>query len=91
MKKYLVKSDTSTEQYSMCETLFAICDSKEEAIKWIRENQKVKIPWNYGKGKTFDFKKNTYGGEGWESDERIAELFVEEFNGEPLLLASYIE
>jgi hypothetical protein len=38
MKKYLVTANTYTLPYGVQYNLFAICDSKEEAIKFVMDN-----------------------------------------------------
>lgn len=89
MSKFLVLTDTSEEQYSIESTLFAITDTKEDAIKWIREHQKVKLPW---KKKKFDFKKQCWTEKMWKDDEELFKYFVTEFkDGEPDILACYFE
>lgn len=111
MKKYLVTDNTYAFGYGVDYYLFAICDSKEDAIKFVMDNPIHQIGEN-----SFDFFHNyekdkvrgiyEYIGETTKSgmpmktrvgehiiskEEYVADLFITEFNGNPVCLCSYIE
>lgn len=47
MEKYIVAANTYSGGYGCELTLFAICDTKEEAVKWIIEHPTMHVPTSY--------------------------------------------
>jgi hypothetical protein len=111
MKRYLVIADTCTLGYGVMYHLFAICNSKEEAIKFVMDNPVQQIGEDsfdffrhYETGKVRGIyehigettksgmpKKTRVGERILSKEEYIADIFITEFDGNPICVGGYIE
>lgn len=111
MKKYLVIADTYTLPWGVEYHLFAICNSKKKAIKFVLDNPVHQIGedyfdffHNYEEGKIRGIyehtgettksglpKKTRVGEYILSKEEYVADMFIKEFNGNPIWVGSYIE